>query len=177
MTDALVRVALPLPLSVDYTYRVPEPLDGVVAVGMRAVVPVRDRELIGIVTALGAEAPARPARDVLALPDPSPLLSSSLLELATWMAAYYGAPRGLALRAMLPAGMWGASQVRLRVADHARGDGPTADALVAWLRERGGSGSAAAARRALHRDIWDVVRRLAARGELALEVEAPDTSA
>jgi len=135
MTDACVRVALPLPLATDYTYGVAEPLRDLVAVGMRVVVPVRERELIGIVTAIDAERPSMRLRDVLALPDTEPLLDPCHLELARWLAAYYGTPLGLALRAALPAGMWGASQVRLTLVDGAGAEGGLAQAIVQWLEE------------------------------------------
>ncbi|HEX5818365.1 MAG TPA: primosomal protein N' [Gemmatimonadales bacterium] len=177
MTDACVRVALPLPLASDYTYGVPEPLRGAVAVGMRAVVPVRERELIGIVTALDAERPAMRLRDVLALPDTEPLLDSCHLELARWLASYYGTPLGLALRAMLPAGMWGTSQVKLTLVDGARAEGSVAQAIVGWLDARGGTGLVASLKRKLGRDVWDPVHRLVERGAVTLEVQPPDTRA
>ncbi len=180
MSDALVRVALPLPLASDYTYRIPEPLRGGVAPGMRVVVPVRRRELVGVVTALEAEPPAEARgaalRDVLAVPDPEPALTAPLLATARWIAGYYGAPLGLTLRAMLPAGLWGESHViATRAGGAAPAAGPAAE-LLAWLDRHGGAGSVASAQRALRRPLWDAVQRLAAQGQITLRVEPPDTS-
>jgi primosomal protein N' (replication factor Y) len=177
MTDACIRVALPLPLASDYTYCVPEALQGAVAVGMRAVVPVRERELIGIVTAVAVERPSMRVRDVLALPDAEPLLGPHLLELAQWLASYYGTPLGLALRAALPAGMWGTSQVKLTLVDGAHADAGVPQAIVQWLEARGGTGLVSSLKRKLGRDVWAPVHRLAERGVVTLAVQPPDTSA
>src|SRR6187399_3142120 len=106
---AFARVALPLPLASPYTYRVPESLADRIAPGARVVVPVRRQEMVGIVTEHDVDAPAGEARDILAAPDPEPALTPALVELGAWMARYYGAPPGLALRAMLPPGFWGHS--------------------------------------------------------------------
>ncbi len=107
MTGRLARVLLPLPLDSPYTYRLPDALADRAAVGMRASVPLRGRTLIGVITALDAEAPRREARDILTLPDDVPFVSEPLLKLAAWMSRYYGAPAGLALRALLPGALWG----------------------------------------------------------------------
>ena len=42
------------------------------------------------------------------------------METGQWIAGYYGAPLGLTLRCMLPAGMWGSSDVVATVVDAAR---------------------------------------------------------
>ncbi|HJX86721.1 MAG TPA: hypothetical protein VJ277_04085, partial [Gemmatimonadales bacterium] len=111
MTARFARVALPLPLAAPYTYRIPEALGDRVLPGARVVVPVRARELIGIVLEIDTPAPEAEAREVLAAPDPTPALPEALLATARWIAGYYGSPIGLTLKAMLPSGMWGASQV------------------------------------------------------------------
>src|SRR6185437_1131755 len=110
MTARFALVALPLPLATPYTYRIPETLGDRVAPGARVVVPVRRRELIGLVVEVEADPPTTAAKDVLAVPDPEPALSPALLATARWMAGYYGAPLGLTLKSILPAGMWGESQ-------------------------------------------------------------------
>ena len=79
MTDRFALVALPLPLATPYTYRIPETLGDRVVPGARVVVPVRRRELIGLVVAVDTAAPALAAKDVLAVPDPEPALSPALL--------------------------------------------------------------------------------------------------
>ena len=167
-----------MPLPEPYTYRIPAALADRALPGARVVVPVRRQEWIGIITATDVPAPAMAARDLLAAPDDEVALPPELLELARQMARYYGAPPGLALRAMLPAALWGHSTVMLRLPDGGRMPlGGTADRLLDWLGDRGGSASAAAASRALKRPVWDVIDRLQRVGAIELEVIAPDTAA
>jgi primosomal protein N' (replication factor Y) (superfamily II helicase) len=177
MTARFAQVALPLPLASSYTYRIPETLGDRVVAGARVVVPVRRRELIGIVVEADAAAPAAAARDVLAAPDDETAIPSGLLETARWVAGYYGAPLGLTLKAMLPAGLWGESSV---VATLVRGGGVPgglAGEVVAWLERRGGEAPVATAARALKRPLWDVLDRLARVNAVVLRVEPPDTDA
>jgi primosomal protein N' (replication factor Y) len=110
MTEGFAQVALPLPLHAAYTYRVPDNLSDRAVPGARVVVPVRGRQVMGVVLATGADAPATPARDVLSAPDEEPAVKPPVLSTARWMAEYYGAPIGLALRAVLPAAMWGTAR-------------------------------------------------------------------
>ena len=66
--------------------------------------PVRRRELIGIVIEADAPPPEAAARDILAAPDDEPAVPEGLLATARWIAGYYGAPLGLTLKACCPAG-------------------------------------------------------------------------
>ncbi len=175
MTDAFARVALPLPLHNGYLYHIPEPLRGSVEPGMRVVVPVRGRELIGVVVGLEADPPPVRALDLLAVPDREPLLTAPLLATAEWVAGYYGAPLGLALRAALPAAMWGESRVIMRLIDGSLAEGAVASELARWLAPRAGGGTVAAASRALGKPVWETVWRLVDRGALDLEIVPPDT--
>ena len=110
MSDAFVRVALPLPLHTGYTYRATPALRERLEPGMRVLVPVRSRMLIGLVTEMDVVEPSVAARDILEVPDREPVLTRPLLETVQWIASYYGAPLGLALRAAVPAGTWGSSR-------------------------------------------------------------------
>jgi primosomal protein N' (replication factor Y) len=177
MTDRFARVALPLPLAAPYTYRIPETLADRVVPGARVVVPVRRRELIGIVTAVDAPAPAAAPREVLAAPDAEPAIPSGLLATGEWIAGYYGAPVGLALRAMLPAGMWGESRVVAALTGRPAPPGGTAGDLVAYLEGKGGTAPVPSAARALKRPVWDALDRLVRIGAVELRVEPPDTQA
>lgn len=178
MIERFAQVALPLPLPDPYTYRIPAALADRALPGARVVVPVRRQEWIGIVTAVDVAAPAMAARDILAAPDPDAALTPALLELARQMVRYYGAPIGLVLRVMLPAALWGHSNIMLEmVADGRTRVGGTAEKLLAWLYDRGGRATATAAAKAFKRPIWDVIDRLQRVGMLELEVIAPDTGA
>jgi primosomal protein N' (replication factor Y) len=177
MTARFARVALPLPLAAPYTYRIPEALGDRVLPGARVVVPVRARELIGIVLEIDTPAPEAEAREVLAAPDPTPALPEALLATARWIAGYYGSPIGLTLKAMLPSGMWGASQVvAVRVAG-APEPGGLAGQVLHWLEQQGGEATVAGAARKFRRPLWDVLGRLARVRAVELRVVPPDTGA
>ena len=93
-----------------------------------------------------------------------------------WMAEYYGSPIGLTLRCMLPAGLWGESQV---VAVRAPGRwkiGGVAGQVLAELEERGGEAPVPLLARVLKRPVWDAVHRLASVRAVSLRVEPPDTA-
>lgn len=66
------------------TYRVPEALRSFAAVGVRALVPLGARRVLGFVLAVRPCGPdeARPMRDVVDLPDGAPMFSEPLLALA-----------------------------------------------------------------------------------------------
>ena len=99
--SAYCEVALPVPLDRTFTYALP---DGHTARrGARVIAPFRNEKLIGVITALQANALSGvDIRNVDAVLDDEPLLSDHLLELAEWIAQYYVAPLGEVLRAMLP---------------------------------------------------------------------------
>jgi len=176
VSDRFGLVALPLPLAQPYVYRIPESLADRVTPGARVVVPVRRREMIGVVTSTGDSAPDREAREILAAPDEQPAITQPLLEVITWIAGYYGAPLGLALRAALPAAMWGESRV-IAVLTGETIPGGVAGEVARWLERRGGEGPVPAIARALKRPVWDAVNRLVRVGAITLRVEAPETGA
>ena len=179
MTERFAQVALPLPLFEPYTYSVPETLADRIVPGARVVVPVRKRELVGIVVAAGdviaseAKQSGRVLKNILAAPDPEPALSPELLRTAEWMAGYYGAPIGIALKAMLPAPMWGASRVILAVTGgRAVGRlGGLAEQLLEWLDDRGGTAPLDTAARHFKKPLWEVADRLVRVGAAELVVE------
>src|SRR6266576_6356301 len=101
-------VVLPVPLSRSYIYEVPETLAARVVPGARVVVPLRRRSVVGIVTEAVSHLPSAgiDVKPIIAAPDDEPAISPPLLELGRWMSDYYGAPLGLALRAILPGPLW-----------------------------------------------------------------------
>ena len=171
MTERFAHVALPLPLFEPYSYRIPETLADRIVPGARVVVPVRRRELVGVVVSIDAAPPTMEARDVLAAPDPEPALAPPLLRTAEWMAGYYGTPIGIALKAMLPAPMWGASRVLIRVTGSGQRLGGLAEQLVEWLEGRGGEAPLDTAARHFRKPLWEVADRLARVGAAELSVE------
>ena len=104
-SDALLRIALPVPLPRGFDYLPPpghtiSPAD----VGRRARVPFGPRELVGVVTeVVPAGDQTHELRQVLALLDPVALFRGELLESLHWLARYTHAPLGEVFATALPA--------------------------------------------------------------------------
>src|SRR5579872_3154390 len=93
-------VALPVPLHMVLTYRVPE--EAIAVVGSRVIVPFRRQRLPGVITELHDRAPKVKTKTVLQVLDETPALSEELLWLGKWISDYYLAPIGEVFRSMLP---------------------------------------------------------------------------
>ena len=93
-------VAVPVPLDVLFTYRVPDGIQPVV--GGRVLVPFRQKRLLGVVTELHDRVPKVQTKSILSALDGTPLLDEQLLQLGRWIADYYLAPLGEVFRTMLP---------------------------------------------------------------------------
>jgi len=93
-------VALPVPLDMVFTYRVPAGAAPVV--GGRVLVPFRQRRMTGIVTELHDRKPSVQIKSVISVLDATPVLDEQLLRLGRWIADYYLAPPGGVFRTMLP---------------------------------------------------------------------------
>jgi primosomal protein N' (replication factor Y) len=101
----LVSIALPLPLFRNFTYEVDDAQRDRARVGMRAVVPFRNRREIGIIVAVDELAPGVVAKPVTALPDTEPVMNSDMIALCKFISDYYIVPLGLAIRTALPAAL------------------------------------------------------------------------
>jgi primosomal protein N' (replication factor Y) len=93
-------VAVPVPLHMVLTYRVPH--GAAPAVGSRVIVPFRQQRMSGVVTELHDRAPKVAAKTVLEILGETPALSEELLQLGKWISDYYLAPIGEVFRSMLP---------------------------------------------------------------------------
>ncbi len=98
-------VAVPLPLFQTFTYSVPDTLRDELQPGCRVLVPFGTRRLVGLVTLVHQESREGAVKPILEILDRKPLFSPSLLKLGLWMASYYLAPPGEAMRVMLPPGL------------------------------------------------------------------------
>ncbi len=88
-----------------FDYGLPEALVGSVAIGCRVRVPLRNRPAIGTVIDLhevDEDNQRFQLKDIQALVDPEPVLTTPLIELARWMSAYYTCGLEQAFSAMLP---------------------------------------------------------------------------
>lgn len=103
--EAIIEVALPCPLYKTFEYLAP--LDYSVAAGMRVEVDFARRKMVGVITAVKAESgyPREKLKSARAVLDAAPILSDSLLALATWIASYYHAPLGEVFQLFLPAAL------------------------------------------------------------------------
>jgi primosomal protein N' (replication factor Y) len=93
-------VALPVPLDMVFTYRVPA--EATPVVGGRVLVPFRQKRLTGIVVELHDRQPSVKIKTILSVLDATPVLDDQLLRLGRWIADYYLAPIGEVFRTMLP---------------------------------------------------------------------------
>ncbi len=93
-------VALPVPLDMVFTYRVPA--EAAPIVGGRVLVPFRQQRMTGVVVELHDRKPSVATKNVLSVLDPSAVLDDQLLRLGRWIADYYLAPIGEVFRTMLP---------------------------------------------------------------------------
>src|SRR3984893_7801898 len=93
-------VAVPVPLDMVFTYRVPPEVSPVV--GGRVLVPFRQQRLTGIAVELHDRKPSVATKTIQSVLDTSPVLDEQLLRLGRWIADYYLAPIGEVFRTMLP---------------------------------------------------------------------------
>ncbi len=169
---ARVEVALPLPIFRTFTYRVdgsPPP------VGSRVLVPFRRDERIGWVVGPGDPGQSRGLRPVLDVLDERPTVPADILELCRWMADYYVAPLGIALRAALPAVLSDVSRDYVALKADLPGDLRQRERRLAeGLRAREGPQRVRTLRKALGMgSIWPEIRSLVARGVLSHETVPP----
>ena len=107
-------VVLPKPPLRVLTYRIPDRFAGALEPGHRVRVPLGKRRVTGFVAALVSSCPVDSARDIEDILDPYPMLSAELLDLTRWVADYYFASWGDAIRAALPPGTSRESQAVVR---------------------------------------------------------------
>jgi primosomal protein N' (replication factor Y) (superfamily II helicase) len=93
-------VALPVPLDMVFTYRVP--VEAAPVVGGRVLVPFRQQRLTGIVVELHDRKTSVVIKNVLNVLDVGAVLDDQLLRLGRWISDYYLAPIGEVFRTMLP---------------------------------------------------------------------------
>lgn len=114
----LIQVAIPLPIDQLFVYRSPAKLEERSRPGCRAVVPLGNRIVTGVIVGKSSEPPLKgQLREVIDLPDDEPLLSAELLDLTHWIKEYYFCSWGEAIKAALPAGSLQTGQRRIKLVD------------------------------------------------------------
>ncbi|MDR0438071.1 MAG: primosomal protein N' [Bacteroidales bacterium] len=99
-----VNILLPLPLQNTFTYRVPQELEGEIAVGKRMVVPFTNhKKYAGLIVRIHHETPTayitKYAQSVL---DEKPIINSIQLKFWQWISSYYMCTPGDVMAAALP---------------------------------------------------------------------------
>jgi len=109
------EVILPLALPQNYTYHIPEELQGNVVPGIRVVVQFGRRKLYtALVKDITDENPAgEQVKDILAIEDHAPIVSPVQFKLWEWIANYYLCSLGELMIASLPAGLKLESETRI----------------------------------------------------------------
>lgn len=97
-----VDVALPVPLDQPFTYKLSAALQNRVQVGCRILVPFGSRKLSGVVVEVHDRPPEVQAREAIRSLDEEPAIEAHMIALGRWIAQYYCAPLGDALRVMAP---------------------------------------------------------------------------
>ena len=167
-------VALPLPIHRTFTYRInaesqPQP-------GTRVLVPFRREERIGWVVGPASAQEIKQIRPVLSILDDSPQLPAELLDLCRWIAEYYVAPLGIALRTALPAVLSDVSRNYVRLLEDAplKNLRSREQRVVAALEGRGKPLLVRTLRRQLGMgSIWPEIRSLVAGSVIGHEMVPP----
>lgn len=106
MTEPLfAQIAVTLPLSGPFSYKVPETMAPHLAVGSRVLVPFGKRTVTGYVLSFGPPPKGVRARNVLDVLDPCPLFTAQMVPLFQWIASYYMTPLGDVIKTALPGGL------------------------------------------------------------------------
>ncbi|PKL85733.1 MAG: primosomal protein N' [Ignavibacteriae bacterium HGW-Ignavibacteriae-1] len=111
----LVKVALPIPTNQLFTYKLPE--SDTNAVGKRAIVPLMNREVTGIIVEFDDSDYKSEIKDVLDIPDKLPIFSENMLKFTRWMSEYYMTSWGETLKIALPPGFFVQSTTKFKLSD------------------------------------------------------------
>ena len=104
----IVEVAVGLPISKTFYYRIPEKMRGSLQVGMRVLVPFKGRKVTGFAINLLDQSPKEIEEKLLEvedLLDEVPLIDPQMLRLCRWTADYYLYPLGEVIKTGLPPGL------------------------------------------------------------------------
>jgi primosomal protein N' (replication factor Y) len=104
----IVEVAVGLPVSKTFHYRIPEKMGDSLQIGMRVLVPFKGRKVTGFAIDLLDYPPKEveeKLREVEDLLDEVPLIDPKMLRLFRWIADYYLYPLGEVIKTGLPPGL------------------------------------------------------------------------
>ena len=106
--DTIARVAVGLPLTTIFSYKIPERLAPLVRKRIRVLVPFGPRRIVGYVVETTNEIDLKykdKLKDVIQVLDKDAVISQKLMDLTRWISEYYLAPWGEVIKAALPKGL------------------------------------------------------------------------
>ncbi len=104
----LYEVAVAAPVVGSLTYSQPSGCPAPLPVGVRVLVPLRNRFITGYILALAPSSPSDlpyPVKPILERLDPTPLFPEQLIPFFRWIAEYYHHPLGEVIQTALPSGL------------------------------------------------------------------------
>lgn len=105
-SGATVEVAVPLPVEGSFTYLLDSSQIEQVKVGVRVLVPFKNREMIGFIVGINQEnisPPAAKLKKIIRILDENPVLSERTLQLTRWLSRHYFSSWGEAIETAVPA--------------------------------------------------------------------------
>ncbi len=106
--NTFARVAVGLPLTTIFSYKIPERLAPLIQRRMRVLVPFGPRRIIGYVVETTNEIDLEykdKLKDIIQVLDKDAIISEKLMDLTRWISEYYIAPWGEVIKAALPKGL------------------------------------------------------------------------
>ncbi len=169
---------MPLRVQQTFTYEVPPSLRAPAVPGMRALVPLGNRNITGYIVRITTSLPNTPVKPINDLLDPGPLLDAHMLELTRWAADYYLTSWGLVIRASLPPGIDRSTAPFIELmgspellADETARLAPVGRQILSVLQARRRMSMSTLCRRWPSREVERLVRRLLGRNLASLTYE------
>lgn len=100
-----VDVAVALPLSIPFTYAVPEALLPFAVPGQRVLVPFGKRRVTGYILRLCEKQDLKNIKNIIDVLDELPLFPMSMISFFEWISEYYIYPIGEVIKCALPSGL------------------------------------------------------------------------
>ncbi len=171
------EVAFPLPVRKEFTYYIPEKLNGQVQPGVQVLAPLGKKTASGWVTRLVREVEFQ-TKPLSQVNSAGILLSPLLLELTRWLSNYYFCSWGEAIRAALPAQLNLKPRVKFRLRENVPEESnnltPPEIDLLKYLTEKPQATLPTLARRFFGPKTLNVLRQLEEKGALDLVYEFGD---
>ncbi|MFO7766859.1 MAG: primosomal protein N' [Pelovirga sp.] len=146
MKIPVVDVAVNVPLSTLYSYRVPDTLTDAAVVGVRVQVPFGRRSGVGVVVHR-YQGDDTGLKELTSCLDDEPILDAELLRLLRWAADYYHYPLGQVIKNALPGGLMRAGKQTpiatekqyCRINPELFPQGRRQQQILAWIDAQGGA--------------------------------------